>query len=475
VWPFKKKTAGSRTSVKNVRRYAASVVDRLNPKRASNLSANGEIFTSLAVLRNRSRQLERDNEYAKKFYHMVESNVIGTDGITLQARARDDRGALDTHDNERIEAAWRDWSKPALCSTTRQLSWIDIQNLAIKAVARDGEVLIQLVPGFENEYKFALHIIEADHLDENYNLSTPEKRVVMGVELDQWDAPIAYNLRAKHPGDDTHSFFGKNYRRVPAEQIIHLYKTDRPGQVRGVPWMHAVMKNLNQTDGYIEAELVAARTAASKMGFFKSDTGDAYVGDDTQATGEMITDAEPGAFEELPGGVDFVAYDPQHPTTAFSGFMKTVIRGAASGLNVSYESLSNDREGVNFSSIRSGVIDERDQWRTLQKWVSTHLHHRVYQAWLKHCLTAQTLPLPPRKFKKFLDVIWQARGWTWVDPLKDQQAQKMSEEMGTQTLTAICAAQGRDFEDICAQRAREQKILDKYGLKREEVANAKED
>ena len=258
---------------------------------------------------------------------------------------------------------------------------------------------------------------------------------------------------------------------MPAAQIIHLFKTERPGQVRGVPWMHAVMKNLDHINGYQEAELVAARGAAAKMGFFTSEDGSTYLGDDPDDddTQPMVMDIEPGQFEQLPPGVNFTPYDPQHPTSAYASFMKAAVTSLASGLNVSYATLSSDLEGVNYSSIRSGVIDERDQWRSLQQWLSTHLHHRVYKVWLQQALTRQVLTIPARQYDKCLDVHWQSRGWQWVDPLKDQQAQQLAVEMGTATLTEICASQGKDFEDTCKQREVEKGILAKHNLTPDEV------
>ena len=69
-----------------------------------------------------------------------------------------------------------------------------------------------------------------------------------------------------------------------------------------------------------------------------------------------------------------------------------------------------------------------------------------------------------KKFKKFTKVNWQPRGWAWVDPLKDQQANKLSIEMGTGTLTSICAAAGLNFIDVCAERKAELAVLESFGL-----------
>ena len=214
MWPFTKtpKTPNQPAPTKSrrirpiyaIRRYGGGILDRLNGKPASNLSANAEIYTSLATLRSRSRQLIRDNAFAKKYLHMIESNVVGTKGIVLQARTKQADGQPDTLDNEQLERAWREWGQPENCTVGKDLSWIDVQNLCMRAVAGDGEVLIQLVTAYNNPFGFALQIFEADHLDENHNEILKNNRIIMGVEVNKWGAPVAYHLATNHPGDDTY-------------------------------------------------------------------------------------------------------------------------------------------------------------------------------------------------------------------------------------------------------------------------------
>lgn len=144
----------------------------------------------------------------------------------------------------------------------------------------------------------------------------------------------------------------------------------------------------------------------------------------------MISEAEPGHFEQLPDGVAFTPFDPQYPSNEFQPFMKTVLRGIASGLNVSYNGLASDLEGVNFSSIRSGVIDERDQWRSNQRWLIDSVMQRVFSKWLDTELLFGGLGgYDVRDFDRLNAVTWQPRGWAWVDP------QKISTPQSSQLIT----------------------------------------
>mgnify|MGYP003650862693 CR=1 FL=1 len=382
-----------------------------------------------------------DNDYASKFLKMVKANVVGVHGIQLQARSVREDGSLDKQDNDTIEEAFAEWSLPENCSVTGRLSWVDIQRLVIESVARDGEVLVVKVRNFDNPFGFAVQIIEADHLDEDFNLTLANgNRIIMSVEVNEWDAPVAYHLLTDHPNETSIMYKGRKYNRVPATDICHLFCAERPSQMRGIPWMNT----------------------------------DSYVGEEDES-GNLLTDMEPGVFEQLPAGMSVETFDPSHPNSAYQVFIKTVLRGASSGLNVAYNGLANDLEGVNFSSIRSGVLEEREHWRILQKWVAEQLHRPVYQAWLSQSLRTQALKLPEKKFKKFTKVNWQPRGWAWVDPLKDQQANKLMVEMGTGTLTAITAAAGLNFIDVCAERKAELAVLESFGLTTNDIINSNQE
>ena len=449
------------------RSFAGAELDRLTAAfKGTTLSANEELIRALPTLRARSRQLANDNDYGRRFLQMVKANVVGPNGIALQARPRRTDGTIDRPDANTIEKAWAEWGKPANCSMNGRLGWREIQRLVMETVARDGECLVQMVKTDRSKYGMALHIIEADYLDETLNQaeSNNQPAIKMGIEVDGYDRPVAYYLRTSHPGDGKILFNGKPYIRVVAEEIIHLYITERPGQSRGLPWMHTAIRRLNMLGGYEEAELVAARTAASKMGFFTSPDGDGMPGDDVDAYGSLISEAEPGVFEQLPAGVDFQSFDPTHPTSAFPEFVRATLRGAAAGLGVSYHTLSNDLENVNYSSIRSGVLEEREQWKVLQSWLSEQFCEPVYNAWLTMALDFQKVPLPKKQIDKFREVVWMPRGFAWVDPLKDAQANAQAIEMGVLTRAEVAAATGRDLDEILEQLATEKARLEELGL-----------
>lgn len=433
----------------------------------TNYSADAELYTDLRTLRARSRELERNNDYAKKFFRMVRTNVVGKEGIKLQSQANNSKGKPDEAARAKIEETWREWGKKGMCDVTGEYSFRDIQKLVISSMARDGEILIRKLRGFDNPYRFALQLLEADHLDEQYNDQlSGGRRIKMGIEYNEWNRAVAYHIYSQHPGDyfSTATFSQGDRLRIPAEEILHLRLPYRVSQSRGLPWVHAALTRLNMLGGYEEAELVQSRVAAMKGGFYESDgTIGGYQGDDTE-DGSPVQELEPGEFELLPPGLRFKQYDPQHPTTAFEAFSKAILRGIASGLDVSYHYLSNDLTDVNYSSIRAGVLDERDVWKDLQAFIAEHFLQPVFEGWMDMALLTQQIPYSHSNYEKYIRARWQARGWPWVDPKSDAEARQLTLDMKLDTAANIAAETGQDLEEIYIQLALERDLRKKYGL-----------
>lgn len=462
--PFKKKEV--RKQIKLQRSFKGAQGGRLFADFfSSSASADQELKQALVTLRNRSRELSRNDAYVARYLNLLNSNVVGHNGIRVNAKARDADGSLDAVANTTIEQAWRKWAKKGNCTVDGQMSLIDCQRLFIEALARDGEVLIRQITDPVSDFGYKIEFLEADHLNETKNeIYTNGNRVVMGVEIDQNRKPVAYHLYKNHPND-----LGLNQNnetiRVPAEEIIHAFVRQRPEQTRGYPFVSAVMGNIKMLNGYYEAEITAARVSSAKMGFFTSPAGDGYVGEDVQDEYTPIMSAEPATFEQLPAGMDFKAFDPAHPTTAFESFSTAILRSIASGLNISYHSLSNDLSSVNYSSLRAGSLEDRDQYRVLQKFMIEHFIEPVFRSWLKNAMT-RSINLPIQKYDKFADgVTYIPRSWGWVDPQKEMMANIQGLQNGIVTYQDIESNYGRDVEELFEQHEREDKLAQQYGVK----------
>lgn len=455
---------------KRLRSFPGAQINRLtNDWQSPSTSADVEIKASLPTLIGRCRQLERGNDYVRRYLSLAENNILGAEGIGLQMKIKDPAGDYDKGANNSIELGWQAWGKRETASMNQRLSWRRVESLVLRSALRDGGALVRKIITRDNPYWFTLQPLEIDHLDNDLNRVIPGgNEIRMGVEINPDGRVVAYHIWTKHPGDQYQN--ARQRVAVSAADMIHVMLPERIAQTMGYPRLVSAMLRLNMLNGYEEAELIAARENACKGGFITKTVPEDFVGDAVDEQGNQEMEMEPGLIRELEPGQSFVEHDPKHPNTAYSTFVKGVLRGLSSGLGVSYTSLSNDLEGVNYSSIRAGLLEEREEWKTLQCWLIESLHQRVFDAWLEMALAAGALKLgngsalPSGKFEKFSAAEWKPRRWPWVDPAKDIQANIESVNNGFSSRRRIIAEQGADVEDVFQEQAEDNKLAEGYDL-----------
>jgi lambda family phage portal protein len=433
------------------------------------MSAVQEMRYELPILRARSRALVRNNPHARKFINALTRNVVGPNGIRLQATnltgAKRDRAL-----NGRIEQAWQGWGRRGICTIDRRLTWQQVERLVLIHVAMDGEALVRRIRYANNAYGFALQLIDPDLLDENYNVArTPAGTMIrMGIEMDrETQAPVAYHLWTRHI-DDGETGIVRERVRVSADEMDHLFLPFRIGQIRGIPWMAPAMRNVQILGGYVEAEVVAARTASAKMGFIEQSTADGAIGPDPDSAGDEdqeapFIEAAAGVIERLGPGEKFSAWNPDHPTAQVHAFVNAMLHFIAAGLDVAAVTLTGDLSQANYSSLREGKVTERDTWQALQAWYSESLHEPVFLDWLPLARTAGQLSLSG-PITKYIAHKWQPRGWAWVDPLKDVQASERELALRLTTRTRLAAERGDDLEEILTEWKAEQDMAKELGV-----------
>lgn len=433
-------------------------------------TADIEAQNSIVLLRNRSRDHERNNDYARRFYASIENNVLMDDvGFSLQMKIVDPSGTPDEYANRRIESAWREWSRPGNCTVTGMDGLFDVLKLALRGAARDGGILIEKIrDSGANEFAFTLRIIEIDHLDVRYSETLPNgNRVFLGIERNPLGRPVALHLTDRHPGDTFASALNSftTRRRVPAENIIHYFLRERPTQYIGIPWLCSAMTRLNHLKEYEKAELIAARLAAEKGGWFKTKDGEQYKGDATDSSGNQIMDSGPGEFGTLPSIVDeFIQYDPKHPTDAFSEFVRATLRGVAAGGGISYFTLTGDDTG-SVGGNRQAKLEENEAYKKIQSHMIRHLIIPIFEAWLETAFLAGYFdPLPFSKFAKFNAPKFSGRRWGWLNPEVDVRAALLAIDGGLATRTQYVAEQGADFGEMLETLQTEKELADEAGL-----------
>ncbi len=448
---------------------------------AVSVSVDADIRRALLPLRARSRDLAQNSDYAKQFARLVRVNVVGPEGVRLQVRLSDAEGRRDRPRNEAIEAAFKDWGKRH-CEVTGK-SWLQVQLMLATIVPRDGEGLVRLVRNARNPYRFALQVIPIELLPVQYEGQLENgNRVFMGIEFDAARRVVAYHLAT---GAETRASYmtsvaGRAARleRVPAADILHIFLAEDPVQSRGVPWVHTAAIRAKMLDGYEEAEVVAARTAAGKVGVWTQtdpeagpplgvppddglgrddddDEGGYYDAGET-GSGEFVEQAEAGTYVVAPAGHELKTFDPQHPNANYGNFVRGMVQGIASGLGVSYAALSGDLTSVNYSSIRAGYLSEQDVWRLVQAAFIEALHERVFETWLEFAILGGQLNERAVAVDEIVRATrWAPRGWQWVDPQREAKAASDSIDKGLTSRTRTLARQGVDFYDVVDELADE--------------------
>lgn len=440
-------------------------------------SADADLLPDLPTLRQRSRDLNRNDAHASAITGTVVENVVGT-GIKPQSRPdQDELGVPETQVREfsrRAERAWRIWVKRA--DAQNRMNFYEIQALIKRQILENGEVFV--LPLMINEpgrrYRLALEVIEADRVSTPTGKQGPNMRD--GVELGDRGQPIAYWIKKRHPGDVQLGVAqaSQEWVRYPAmnkagrPNVLHLYHVKRPGQTRGEPFFAPVLSAFKDLGDFMEAEIVAARVAACFTAFItKNDPTAAFEGAQVDAQGNRIESLEPGMTQYLAPGEEVTFGDPKRPSGTFEPFVLAVLRSIGASLGLPLELVLKDFSRTNYSSARAAMLEARRFFRGSQTWLADRLCQPCWEwvleeAWLREDLPAVDLLGDQRD--DWMKAHWIAPGWGWVDPVKEVESSTMAIEAKLSTYADECAAQGRDWEEVFAQQKREQEKMKELGL-----------
>lgn len=446
-------------------------------------SINQDLRGNLQTIRSRARNLAKNNDHVVRFLGLVRTNVVGPNGFKLQMDikklVRGDAGEYiwqqDNLANTLIETAWLDWSTSRECSMSGRHSFRSLCIQVMEYVVRDGEAIVRVVKDKSNPFGTRLQVIDPDALDETYSERLASGNlVVMGVEVDMFRRPIAYHFRKESQAMMLYGSqgYGGERVRIPAGEILHIFDQKFESQTRGLSWLVQSMVRLRMLHGYEIAAVVNARAGANKHGVWIPSIdaqGDVqYTG--TNDNGNPVTESAPGENVVGKPGWQFEAYDPAYPNGEHKDFVKAVLRSISSGLGVNYNLLGNDLEGVNYTSLRAGALDERETWMLVQNWFAEQFLRPMFSIWLERALLLSKIgytsgsSLPVEKFEKFNRPVWIGRRWDWVDPLKDMEAIQLALQLGYTSLARELASRGEDVEETFAEIKWVKELAAKYGV-----------
>ena len=479
---------------KQQRSYAGAQYDRLTEDFLAPLTTgDAEMRTRIRTLRQRARELERNEPYSRRFLSRLEDNVYDHHGMAFASMAgewRLEKGRLRWHIDERdakaIMVAYDEWKKNPY--VTGDMTLNEGGRLALRSTARDGDMFVRwVIDPSVNKFGFALQLLEADMCDDYRNelirdqKGLTKSQVRMGVQINEYFKATAYWMLKEHPGDQQWWNAQGYWSEVhPAAEFLHPFHKTRITQVRDVTWLCAIMRDLKMLDGYDEAAIVAARTGAAKMGFLTRDYNEAgppMTGDDESDDamgGNKAMDAEAGLIEDMSQspGLKFQGWDPAYPHEQYEPFIKTRHRRIGAGLDMSYYAIANDLSDVNFSSIRAGLLEDRERFKAWQSWWIARHEEPIFLKFIEIALLggkitdpASGAVLPFAKLEKFQKHRFRPRRWPWVDPEKDVATDEKAVNARFKSRSQVIEENSEStFPEVIAEHAEEQELAESEGV-----------
>lgn len=450
--------------------------DRQNQNWAP-VNGTGEQVNTISrdIIRARARDLERNADNVGAVIEAYERNVVGN-GILLQAKIKDSEDE-DSEENDRlnnvIEALWEEWCEAENCDITGQFEFHEIQNMAVRRRLVDGGLFVISTYDYSQHFPLKLQMKEVDELDTSilsYTFRGATNKVVSGIELNRYGKPIAYHFKEY----DTYGWTGKSIRIAADHAKFINYKT-RPSDIRELSPLSKILTRLKDVNQYMEAVSVKERVMACLAVFIKKVNGGGVSFGNPKAeqidtgTGYKAKRLSPGMIERLDAGDDIEVVNPSGQASNAKDFIMTMLRSMSSAIGLSYEAVSRDLSQVNYSSARQNLLEDRGTYQLWQKYIIKHLCVPVYKEFVTTCVLSGLLDIPDffTNKRKYTACAFIAKGLSWIDPIKEVKANEIAINSNQTTLAEVCAERGRDYKDVLKQRAKEKKLIEKYGLKGE--------
>jgi lambda family phage portal protein len=433
------------------RRYeGATKSRRTSGWKAESSSANAETSGALTTLRDRHRDLVRNNPWARRAVTCIVTNTVGygiEPAILSRSKAR----------IRRLEDIWRRWAGSVQCDAEGRKNMAGIQAQVMRTVAESGEALVvrrRRGSGAGLAVPIQLQVFEPDQIDSLKNGPTEDGgRIVQGVEYDSTGRTVAYWLYTSHPGDGHTLRTRAEVKRFLAEDVAHIFVPERPGQARGVPWGAAVMLRLRDLDDYEDAYLLRQKLANCFTAFVEDSDITPSVGSSSVVTESL----EPGAIEILPSGKKVTFSDPPKADD-YGKFTADQLYAVAACYGITFEALTGNLVNVSFTSGRMG-------WLEMQ---------RNIEFWRWQMLIPQGLD---RIAEWFLDgarlmgesvddvrFTWTPPRRELIDPTKEISAMRSAVRAGITSLKEVHRELGVSTEQVMNEIAEVNKMADELGI-----------
>jgi lambda family phage portal protein len=406
------------------------------------------------------RDMIRNTPLAVRAQAVICNNVVG-DGIIWKVsggsptRTEKMRKVLKAHfDTTRIDADGR-------CNL------YGLQRLVMNALVSDGEVLIRRRRRQNRDglpLPFQVEVLEIDHLDNSRDRllgsAGAEGEVREGIEFDAIGRRVAYWLYPEHPGAALGLRTSLVSRRVPANEIIHIYRQDRPKQMRGVSWFAPVALALQDLSDGQDAQIMRQKIAACFAAFRVAPEAEFTPTPGTDDPAGLAT-MVPGRIQNLAPGENIVFGNPPG-VEGYDKFTRLILQTVAGGLGITYEALAGDLSQVNFSSARMGRM-EMD--RNVSAWQWLLMIPQMMQPLSQWALEAFDISTGQIKRSTDLTLDWVPPHRMLVDPAREIPALRDKVKAGFASRQGVVRELGFDPEDLTREHIEDRDLAELHGLR----------
>jgi lambda family phage portal protein len=416
-------------------------------------TTNTILTASGTTLRARTRDVLRNNPHANAACESFVANLIGT-GIKPSSLFTEDADL-----REGIMRLWMDWTDE--CDADGIADFYGMQTITARALFEAGELFVRyrnrksadgfLVP-------LQIQLLESDMCPYWMNMQAPNGNWIMnGIELDFLGRRAAYWFYPIHPGDmPIEQTANLDPVRVPASEVLHIFKCTRPGQMRGVPLITPALIRLYFLDQYDDAELERKRIAAMFAGFITSATPEDVVPIDgldetSDQEGIGLSGLEPGTLQTLLPGEDIKFSEPADVGGTYEAYQYRQQLAVFGALGIPYSLCTSDLRRANYSSLRGSIVEYRRKLEQFQHNIFVYqMCMPIYKRWLDAAVLAEALPIEASDYmlrqSDYQRCKWIPQRNDWVDPLKDRQAEKLAVDSGFKSRSDVVEAEGNDPE-----------------------------
>ena len=463
------------------RAYEASATGRrLGEWDAPALSPTRAATTELDLIRRRSRAATRNNPWISKALESSIATIVGT-GIIPRPQTKNKKF------NKDLLELWGDYSP--LADLNSAMGAYGIQYISERAVEESGEVFIRIIRKRADKnlpVPLQFQVVEADLCPLSLNRKAPNgNEIISGIEVDKNGTMVAVWLYQRHPSEGLTSL--NDVVRVAAANIIHLFKADRPGQLRGVPKGVQSMVRAHVFDKYDDAELGRKEARANFTGIIKRPdygpedykfdpiSGEPISSDDNDVP---ILEMETGTFPSLLPGEDLTLFTGDDAGRGYKDYQHYQLLASAAGWGIPYQHMTGDYTEINdrlWRAIMNQYQREVEQYQHLS--LIPQLCRRMWNEFVQRAIISGAIDYPitfaDNPHERFR-CHHHPQAQKHIHPVQDVQAKVMEiDNRLNSRQKVIDETKGESIEEIDRQIAEDAARDEKLNLKTEDSENVK--